>query len=138
MKELLNNQYFVWAMLSLIVLGVSQLLKLPIKAINKKVIKNDAIRNKVNTFIMLIPLCLGILADFLFCTLWLKIPFSIVEGVKIGGTAITFYGILEKLFKGAKSTETQMAEKLVNDITADGKIDENDKSAVKEFYDKVK
>ena len=138
MEQLLQDKNFTWAMISLIVLGLSQLIKLPIKAINKKIIKNETIRNRVNTTIMLIPLALGILADYLFCTLYLGIPFSIVEGVKIGGTAITFYGILEKLFKGKKSTETQTVENLVSNVLSDGKIDKNDTSAVKEFYDKVK
>jgi hypothetical protein len=68
----------------------------------------------------------------------LHIPFSVVEGIKVGGTAVTLYGMLEKLIKGAKSKETVETLELIGNITNDGKVDKNDKSAVKEFLNKVK
>ena len=138
MAELLNNEYFVWGAMALVVLLFSQLLKLPIKAITKKTIKNESARSRVNTVLMLIPLGLGVLCDWLFCTLYLHIPFSVVEGIKVGGTAVTLYGMLEKLIKGAESKETVETLELVENITNDGKVDKNDKSAVKEFLNKVK
>ena len=86
---------------------------------------------------MLIPLALGVLGDWLFCTYYLGVAFSIVEGVKIGGTAITLYGMLEKAIKGSQSKETTATLQLVNDITKDGKIDKQDNSTVKEFVNNL-
>ena len=40
MAELLNNEYFVWGAMALVVLLFSQFLKLPIKENKKKTIKN--------------------------------------------------------------------------------------------------
>lgn len=137
MTELLNNKEFVWGAMSIIVLIFSQLLKLPIKTLTEKTIKDKLVRDRVNVTIMLIPLALGILFDYLFCTLYLKVAFDIVEGIKIGGTAVTIYGALEKLFKGKKSNETAETEKLVKDITKDGKVDKTDSDTVKEFIDNL-
>lgn len=133
MAQLLNNSNFMWGAMALIVLALSQVLKLPIKMLTKKFIKEKNVRDKVNISIMLIPLALGILCDYLFCTLYLQVAFNIVEGVKIGGTAITLYGMIEKGFKGNKSQETKAVESLVENITKDGKIDKNDSTAVKDF-----
>lgn len=138
MVELLNDKNFMWIVMAVLVLCLSQLLKLPIKALTKKFIKNDRARGLVNLTIMLLPLGLGVLCDFLYCSLYIKVAFNIVEGLKVGGTAITLYGALEKIFKGSKSSGTLATEELVNEITKDGKVDENDTSAVKEFWNKVK
>lgn len=141
MSELLKNEYFVWGAMALVVLCVSQLLKLPIKALTKKTIKNENVRARVHIALMLIPLALGVVCDYLFCTLYLKVAFSIVEGVKVGGTAITLYGLLEKLIKGSQSKETTATLQLVENITKDGKIDKRDNPTVNDFVnnlDKVK
>lgn len=137
MAELLNNEYFVWGAMAIIVLCLSQLLKLPIKALTKKTIKNENARVRVNTALMLIPLALGVLCDWLFCTLYLGIPFSVVEGVKVGGTAVTLYGMIEKLIKGSQSKETTATIKLVNDITKDGSVDKSDVQSIKDFANKL-
>ena len=137
MVELLNNEYFVWGAMAILVLCLSQLIKLPIKALTKKLIKDDNKRSRVNIVLMLIPLALGVLGDWLFCTYYLGVAFSIVEGIKIGGTAITLYGMLEKAIKGAQSKETTETIKLVEDITKDGKIDKTDSAILKDFADKL-
>ena len=137
MTELLNNKDFMWGAMAIIVLCLSQVIKLPIKALTKKAIKDDGIRNRVNTVIMLVPLLLGVLCDFLFCTLYLHIPFDIVEGIKVGGTAITLYGVIEKLIKGSQSKETTATIELVESITKDGKVDKKDNSTVKDFVDNL-
>ena len=85
---------------------------------------------------MLLPLTLGVLCEFLYAY-WLKVPFNVIEGVKIGGLAITLYGFLEKLLKGVKSTETVASEVLVQEITKDGKVNKDDINAVKDYYKKL-
>lgn len=137
MAELLKNENFVWFVMSLIVLGLSQLLKLPIKALTKKFIKKETVRSRVNITIMLIPLALGIVCDWLYCSLYLHIAFSVVEGLKIGGTAVTLYGVIEKAFKGKQSSETTATLELVENITKDGKVDKTDSQSVKDFVDKL-
>lgn len=137
MAELLNNEYFVWGAMAFIVLCLSQLLKLPIKALTKKTIKDQNTRSRVNTTLMLIPLALGVLCDWLFCTLYLHIPFSVVEGVQVGGTAVTLYGLIEKLIKGAQSKETTETIELVENITKDGKVDKKDASTVQDFVNNL-
>ena len=138
MRELLNNPNFVWSAMTIVVLLVSQLLKLPIKALTKATIKNANARSRVNGLIMRVPLALGIAFDWLFCTYYLGVSFSLLEGIKLGGSAITAYGMLEKLIKGAPSAETKAAIELVEEITEDKKADKNDVDAVKAFLKKVK
>lgn len=137
MTELLNNENFMWGAMAIIVLCLSQLLKLPIKALTKKFIKSESTRTRVNTTLMLIPLCLGIILDWLFCTLYLNVPFDAVNGVKIGATAVTLYGLLEKLIKGAQSKETTATLELTEEIIKDGKVDENDNSMVSDYLNKL-
>ena len=138
MTELLNNENFVWGAMAILVLCISQLIKLPIKALTKATIKNESARSRVNTLIMLIPLALGVFGDWLFCTFYLGTAFSVVDGIKIGGTAITLYGMLEKSIKGAPSPETEAALELVEKVTEDKKVDKKDNDAVKAFLKKVK
>lgn len=133
MAELLANKDFVWWAMALIVLGLSQLLKLPIKALTKKCVKDASVRARVNTTLMLIPLCLGIILNWLFCVLYLQVPYDIIEGIKVGGTAVTIYGVIEKLIKGSQSKETTETLQLVTNITNDGKVDKTDSSAVVDF-----
>lgn len=135
--ELLKNETFVWGAMSIIVLLLSQLLKLPIKAITKKTIKDKTVRDRVNAVIMLIPLGLGVLADYLFCTLYLGIPFNVAEGIQLGTTALTTYSVFERLIKGNVSKETQATIELAENIAKDGKVDTKDGELVKEFVDKV-
>ena len=135
--ELLNNENFVWGAMSILVLCVSQLLKLPIKIFTNK-IKNEKIRELVNTTIMIIPLALGILFDFAFCSFYLNIPFSVEQGLKVGATAVTLYGMLERIVKGATSKSTQETLKLADDMLADGKVNGDDMSAVQSFFNRGK
>lgn len=137
MATFLANKDFVWVTMSIIVLGLSQILKLPIKALIKKCIKNEVTRARANTVLMLIPLCLGIFANWIFCTMYLQIPYNAVEGLKVGGTAITFYGILEKLIKGTQSKETTDTLALINSIVSDNKVDKTDNKAVIDFVEEL-
>lgn len=137
MAELLKNEYFVWGVMAVIVVFLTQVFKLPIKALTKKYIKNRKVKDRVNVCIMLLPIIWGVVLDFLYCTLLIKTAFSVLEGVKVGTTAIMLYGILEKFFTGKQSKETDEALKLAQEIVKDGKIDKDDEQIVKEFINKV-
>ena len=135
MAELLKNEYAVWGVMAVVVLGLTQVLKLPIKALTKK-IKDQKAKVRVNAVIMLLPIILGVVIDFLYCA-WIKAPFSTLEGVQFGTTAIMLYGFLEKFFKGEQSAQTTQLLDLANQITKDGKVDKSDKEIVSDFINKV-
>lgn len=140
--ELLKNDYFVWCAMAVIIFALTQVLKLPIKACTKH-IKNERVRRMVNATILLIPFALGVLADFLYSTYYLQTAFTVITGLGYGTAGISLYGAIERFFKvktdNPYETETGKAvTELVNEISKDGKVDENDKHAVKDFWDKVK
>lgn len=140
--KLLNNDYFVWCAMALIIFLVTQVLKLPIKVATKH-IKNDRTRRIVNATILLIPFALGVLFDFLYSTYYLHTAFSVIVGLGYGTSGISLYAIVERAFKVKvpnpyESSEGKSVLELVNNITKDGKVDNTDNSAVKEFLNKVK
>lgn len=140
-KQLLENSYFVWCAMAVIIFGVTQLLKLPIKAVTKKV-KNERKRRIINATILLIPFGLGVLFEFLYTQYYLHTAFSVITGIGYGSAGISLYGIIERFFKVKvnnpyDSQAGQAVLDLVDDVTADGKVDSDDKDAVKDFYKKV-
>lgn len=140
--KLLNNEYFVWCAMAVIIFALTQVLKLPIKACTKH-IKNERVRRMVNATILLIPFAVGIALDFVYSTYYLHGAFSIINGLGYGTAGISLYGAIERFFKvKTQNPYETMAGKavteLVEEISKDGKVDENDKHAVKDFWDKVK
>lgn len=140
-KQLLANEYFVWCAMAVIIFGVTQLLKLPIKACTKK-IKNERVRRSVNAIILLIPFALGVLAEFLYTTYYLHTAFTVITGLGYGTAGISLYGIVERFFKVKvpnpyDTEEGKAVKELVDNVAADGKVDDKDVDAVKDFYKKI-
>lgn len=140
--KLLNNSYFVWCAMAVIIFAITQILKLPIKHFTKK-IQNERLRRIVNATILLIPFSVGILADFLYSTYYLHTAVSIITGLGYGTAGISLYGAIERFFKvkvdNPYETEAGKAvTELVKDISSDGKVDGKDKHAIKDFWNKVK
>ena len=141
-SELLKNQYFVGCVMAVIIFALTQVLKLPIKHFTKK-IKNERGRKMVNATILLIPFIVGLLCEFLYATHYLHIAFSLIRGLSYGTAGISLYGIIER-FLGIKtknpyeSEEGKAVTEFVGQVSQDGKVDKNDKHAVKDFWDKVK
>jgi hypothetical protein len=98
----------------------------------------------VNATILLIPFALGILADFLYSTFVLHTAFSVIVGLSYGTAGISLYGVVERFFKVKLSnpyTETEEGKavvELVEEVTADKKVDKKDVDPVKAFWKKVK
>lgn len=141
LEELLNNEYFVWGAMALIIFLLTQILKLPIKLATKH-IKNERARRMVNATILLIPFALGVALEFVYSTYYLKTAFSIINGLGYGTTGISLYAIIERSFKVKttnpyNSSEGMAVLELVEDITKDGKIDGADKEIAKNFFDKL-
>lgn len=137
MMNLWASDLGVLFILAFAVLLVTQVVKQPIKLLFKKIIKNEKVLDRVCAIIILLPLGFGVLADYIM-SLYTDLAFDILQGIVIGGVAVAMYALLEKLIKGNKSTATIATQELVDEITEDGKIDNKDKSAVREFLDKVK
>lgn len=142
LKTLLENDYFVGCAMAIIVFALTFLLKLPIKAITKK-IKNERVRKAVNSVILIIPFLLGLLAEFLFGYYYLHVPFTGMSGLSYGTGGISMYAVVERFFKKNAGIQLdnpfngedgEAVKKLVEDIQQDGKIDAKDASAVDEFY----
>ncbi len=141
-KELLKNEYFVWCAMAVIIFALTQLLKLPIKHFTKK-IENLRVRKMVNATILLIPFLVGVALDFVYSTYYLHGAFSLINGLGYGTAGISLYGVIERFFKVKVENpyDTKVGEAvktLVDEISKDGKVDEKDKHAVKDFWDKVK
>lgn len=140
--KLLNNDYFVWCAMAVIIFALTQVLKLPIKYFTKK-ISNQRVRRMVNATILLIPFALGVLVDFLYSTYYLHSAFTIITGLGYGTAGISLYGAIERFFKVKTENpyETEAGKavtELVEEISKDGKVDGNDKHAVADFWNKVK
>lgn len=140
--ELLKNDYFVWCAMAVIIFALTQVLKLPIKACTKH-ISNERLRRIVNSTILLIPFALGVFADFLYSNYYLHTAFTVITGLGYGTAGISLYGAIERFFKvkteNPYNTEAGKAvTELVEEISADGKVDGNDKHAVADFWNKVK
>lgn len=141
-KTLLNNEYFVWCAMAVVVFLITQVLKLPIKAATSH-IKNERTRKMVNATILLIPFALGCLFDFLYSTYYLKTAFNLFNGLGYCTAGISLYEVVERFFKVKTNNpydteEGQAIIELVEEISKDGKIDKEDTSALEEFYRKVK
>lgn len=141
-KNLLASENFVWCVMAVIIFALTQLLKLPIKYFTKK-IKNERLRRIVNATILLIPFALGVLADFLYSTYYLHSAFTVITGLGYGTAGISLYGVVERFFKVKTkdpydSEEGKAVKELVGEVSKDGKVDGEDKHAVKDFWYKVK
>ena len=139
MAELLKNEYFMGVVMSVIVFAFTQLLKMPIKALTSK-IENERTRKIVNGTILLIPFILGVLFELLLTTLVFHEPFTVIQGLTYGTGGISLYGVVERFFKVKNPYDTEEGEaviELVEKVTEDGKVDENDKTALKEYLDLV-
>ncbi len=146
-KQLLSNDYFVWCAMAVVIFGLTQLLKLPIKAVTKH-IKNEKTRGIVNLVILIIPFTLGLLAEYLFDVLYLHNVFAGIAGLQYGSASLLVYGVFEKLAKKTgieikldnpyeTTDEGKAVQELVEKVQEDGKVDKSDLSAVDEFWQAI-
>lgn len=142
MYDLLHNLTFISITMAIAIFLLTNLLKLPIKAVTKH-IKNETTRKRVNSVIYILPFALGVIFDIVYCTEYLNCAYSIVRGLGYGTSAIALYHAIEQNFKikvdnPYDTAEGKKAVETIEKITQDGKIDENDMSAVKDFWEAVK
>ena len=137
MQELIHNEWFVLSMAALLIFGLTQLLKTPIKLATKR-IANERVRRMVNATILIIPFALGVVFEIAYSHFVGVSPFS---WITYGTAATGAYSFAERFFKVPNPYNTEegkAAVEFVEAINADGKIDENDTDRVKAYLEKVK
>lgn len=149
MEQLLNNTAFVYAMMAVLAFAITQGLKWAFVKPWTSKISDERLRKSVNTVIFLFPYMVGIAIEFFYATYIAKTTPDLFVGAMSGGAGHSVFALYERIFnlvtgrstanKSHAVTEGEhAAEKLVYDAIADGKIDANDKPALKEFFDKIK
>jgi uncharacterized membrane protein YagU involved in acid resistance len=143
MEEILHNMSYISFVMPIIIFLITNVLKLPIKALTTKLISNETTKKRVNTIICIIPFALGIVFEIVYCTHYLNEAYSIIRGLNYGTNTILLYHIFEhnfktKIYNPFETEQGQEVMELVEEITADGKIDEKDMDAIQKFWDSVK
>ena len=142
-KQLLSNEYLMLCVMAAVIFGLTQVLKLPIKAATNH-IKNEKTRGIVNLIILIIPFALGLLTEYFFDGLYLHNAFTGIVGLQYGSSSLLVYSVFEKIAKKTgieikldnplDTEEGKAVMELVKDVQEDGKIDESDVSAVDKFW----
>lgn len=96
------------------VLLLTQVCKIPVKALTKKYIPNDTLRQKANLVIVLIPFGLGLLASWLLT--FAGYDFLYEASVIWGTTSMVIYELATKVFKRIKNGEDITSETLKGDL----------------------
>ena len=150
MQWILQNEIVVYCIMAVLIFGITQGLKWAFVKPWTNKIKNERVRKAVNTTIYFIPYALGILFELVYSVMLLHGEFNWFMGLIHGTSGIACYGIYErgyaiitgkskKVDNPYEDTEEGIAVKqLVDSIILDGKVDEQDKDALKSFWDKVK
>lgn len=112
----------MWAM-AVIVFILTELLKLPIKRLTKKLGGNSKLR--VNAVIVLISVAVGVLIYYLYCRYVAHIEFQVSSGASLGGLASMVYEIISRLIgKKLENPFTTNEGKEVIDAVTEASKDE--------------
>jgi hypothetical protein len=140
--ELLNNELFVWGAMAVLIFAFTQFLKLPIKHFTAK-IENQRVKKLANASILVLAFGMAVLLDFLFAYFYLNQSVNILRAFYSWTGSSAVYSFIErflgvKISNPMKTEEGEAVVEAVAEVTKDGKIDENDKHAVKDFWNMVK
>lgn len=124
-------RYVFWGALVGVIL-LTQIVKLPIKALTKK-IANDTLRQKVNTVIMFVPIGIGLLTSWLLTFVGYEFVFE--AGLVWGTFSQVIYEFVTKVFKRITNGENITDETLKSDLN-DAQSDAQ--TAVDEFQNILK
>lgn len=126
--------WLVWVGI-VVVLLLSQLAKLPIKYLTKKIkpyedeVKNEKLRKKINAVIMLLPIGFGFLASWALT--FFGFSFSTSIALVWGTSAITIYGFISRIFMRIKNGESITEDSVKSDLVEAKKDSE---TAEERFY----
>lgn len=142
MKELLNNEKFVWVAMGVLIVLITQGFKwLVVKRFTNKL--PDKVRTIINSTIVIVAIGLGFVAEYFYSFKYLGKPFDVLEALGWSGAGQVVYSIVERIFKliGSKVTienpftteEGKQVLNLAEKVTKDGKLDQSDMPCVEEF-----
>lgn len=150
MQEFLQNETVVYSIIAVLIFGLTQGIKWAcVKPFTGK-IRDERLRKSINTTIYLIPFALGMLFEYLYGVLLMKGAFDPLIGIIHGSSGIAVFGAFERAYAvitGDKvkienpyetTEEGKAVKELADAVVKDGKVDKNDKDAIKEFWNKVK
>jgi uncharacterized membrane protein YeiB len=133
-----NYAWYLVVMMTLIIAITNTLLmfvKKPLKKLTA-LIKVEKLRKLANKVFILFAFCFSALAWWGLSFLSAKyFPFDAVNVLLTGAFSIVIYAFGDGIV--TKSQAAQLVDN-VKEIAEDGKVDGNDKTATKEFWDKVK
>lgn len=141
--KILDNPYYVWGIMAVVVFAFTQGLKwLLVKPYTNK-IKNEKRKKMVNAVILLIAFAVAIGIEVLYAKVYLKSGVSLYRAFTGWSGSSLVYSWVErflgkKIPNPMKTEEGKMVVELVENVVADNKIDGNDKHAVADFWNKVK
>ena len=138
--ELLNNELFVWGAMAVLIFAFTQALKMPIKHFTAK-IGNQRVKKLANASILVLAFGVAVLLDFCFAYFYLKQGVNVMRAFYSWTGSSAVYSFIERFFgvKIANPHKTQEGEavtEMVGEVVSDGKIDKNDKHAVKDFWNR--
>ena len=133
-----NYAWYLVVMMSLIIAVTNTILmvvKKPIKSWTGK-IKNEKLRKLVNKIFIVLAFGFSALAWWGLSAISAQyFPFDTINVLMTGAFSIVIYAFGDGII--TKSQSKQLVETTA-EIVEDGKVDENDKTAIAEFWDKVK
>lgn len=147
MAELLNNESFVFGVMSVIAFLVTQGLKWAfVKPFTKNLDKKK--KTLINSIILIIAFGSAVLCEFLYSHFWLHSALDINRALSGWGGASGVYGIFEwvlkvisggsvKLENPYNTEEGKDTTDFIKNITKDGKFDKKDNPIVKEYIEKL-
>ena len=126
---------WVFWLVVVVVIGLSQLSKIQIKHFTDK-IPNDALRKKINAVIMLLPIAIGFAASgvLVLC----GFAFSWEAALVCGGVSQVIYGLVERLVRRVKKGEEITDETISEDLKDSVKEAETAEDKFNELVGKIK
>lgn len=125
LTKILSNPDYVTLIMAFVVFLLVELIKQPIKLLTKKLPQKT--RQLVNSTILLLPIGIGILGQYLFTHFYSHTAFDAIQGVLVGGEAMAMYGIVERVFglkisDPYKSEDGALVVETANEIVATKKV----------------
>lgn len=140
MQALFDRQVFVLGLMVVLTFALTQGLKWAgVKPWTNK-LKNERVRKAINTIIYFFPYAISLGLEFVFAIIT-KGEFNALVALVIGGGSHSVYGLFEMIYgvaTGKIKIKKEEVKELIQTVTEDGKIDENDHPALKAFLDKIK
>lgn len=126
---------WIFGVVVVIVLGLTQLAKIPIKHFTNK-IENENLRKKVNMLIMLLPIAFGFLASWILT--YFGFTFSTIAALVWGSSSQVIYEFISRLFRRIKNGEDITTETISEDAKESIEIVETAEDKFNDLVNQIK